>query len=121
MITFGVAQGIVLAPILFNININSMSEQKAIFYSAEWWQEQKLRKENDCHIIELFHFKKPTLNVDKTKYLPFTPYTNKLPNMGHLVIHTFQRKISKTGNRGSYKIGSSDIISQQKGTLLATF
>lgn len=96
-ITYGVPQGTVLGPILFNIYLNSLlslelqgeiicyADDAAIFYSSSSWFELKNKAEQDLHQIQQwFRYNKLTLNVAKTKYLTFSSYSSGIPNMGPL-------------------------------------
>lgn len=99
-VRYGVPQGTVLGPVLFIIYLNnllnlpstgemvSFADDTAILYSAETWDELKVKAEADLENIKnWFDYNILTLNCNKTKYLPFCSYASGLPNMGSLNIN----------------------------------
>lgn len=107
---YGVPQGTILGPLLFNIYLNdlfnlkcigkihSFADDTVIFYSDKNWQNIKQIIENDFFQIKTwFDQNLLTINFDKTKYLSFTSYSSNLPNMGTININK-NIKISEAKN-----------------------
>lgn len=104
----GVPQGTVLGPILFNIYINellhlnttgeitSFADDTVIFYSDVTWTNLKSKAETDMrNIVNWFISRKLTISYEKTKFMPFTCYRNRLPEYKMLSI-TNNSKIQAT-------------------------
>lgn len=98
-IEYGVPQGTVLGPILFNIYLNSLfslptegilisfADDTAIFYTAESWEELMDKAQNDLKGIKnWFDTRLLTINFEKTKFVPFAIKKNRLPNLQPLKI-----------------------------------
>ena len=101
IVKYGVPQGTVLGPILFNIYLNdlyklpvegdvvSFADDTAIIYKASDWKILKATAETDFkHIIEWFDSRLLTINFSKTHYIPFTSYSRHLPDFDSLSIST---------------------------------
>lgn len=92
VVEYGVPQGTVLGPLLFNIYLNdlfslkvkgeiiSFADDTAIFYSEKDWTLLKKTVETDlATIFSWFSNKLLTINYSKTCYLTFTSYNRFLP------------------------------------------
>lgn len=68
-------------------NILSCADDTLVFNTTDTWQGQKVKSQEDFNrIIESFESNELTLNADKIRYLPFTSWTSKLPDMGPLML-----------------------------------
>lgn len=96
----GVPQGTVLGPILFIIFINdlltvkssgtilSYADDTVILYEAENWSSLRHKISKDLKEIKLWLDKNLlTMNIKKTKFLPFASYKNSLPEYSQIVLH----------------------------------
>lgn len=96
----GVPQGTVLGPILFIIYINdllaykssgtilSYADDTVILYNDENWSNLKNKVSQDLKgIKDWLDINLLTMNVKKTKFLPFASYRNSLPAYTHIPLH----------------------------------
>lgn len=105
---FGVPQGTVLGPLLFNIYINQIlsllddgsvfcfADDTAIIVSGECWNStiekaeiamSKIKKWLDCSLL--------SLNVEKTKFMSFALSSRSLPNNQNLKLHNSDCNLNK--------------------------
>lgn len=98
----GIPQGTVLGPILFLIYINSITklnnfvgdiicyaDDTVLIYKGPSWQEIRHIAETNLQKIYLWlNINKLSLNVDKTKYLTFSPTLRDQPKDFNLKMHT---------------------------------
>lgn len=96
-IEYGVPQGTVLGPVLFNIYVNDLfsikstsdiiafADDTALIYSSKSWDVLKSEVENDfVHIKNWFDHKLLTLNLEKTTFLPFSLNKTRTPTFQSL-------------------------------------
>lgn len=99
-IEYGVPQGTVLGPVLFSIYLNdlfklelngevvSFADDTAILFTDRDWNTLKRKAEKDLeNLSKWFDSRLLTINFSKTHYIPFTSYSNNLPEFESLAIH----------------------------------
>lgn len=101
IIEYGIPQGTVLGPVLFNLYVNELfsvaskgdiigyADDTVIFYQAPTWQEIKSTAEKDFEFIkDWFDDKLLTVNFEKTHVLPFSCNKSGVPPFHQLEINT---------------------------------
>lgn len=105
----GVPQGTVLGPILFLIYLNdllkldttgtliSFADDTVVLFTANSWDEVKQKAEKGMKLInKWFNENRVTMNVQKTKIIPFTSYEKYLPTYNTIIINSTDVEYSKS-------------------------
>lgn len=99
-VQFGVPQGTVLGPLLFNLYVNnlflqnskgqiiSFADDTAIFYEDDSWKSLLKTVSNDFkNLKNWFDSRLLTINFQKTKYIPFATSYGGLPDLPDIIIN----------------------------------
>lgn len=99
-VTVGVPQGTVLGPVLFSVYVNSLlslnvsgkivcfADDTALLISGHSWHEVFRKADVDLHKIKCWlDANQLTLNIDKTKFIPFSMNRQGMPTGETLKLH----------------------------------
>lgn len=100
-VSYGVPQGTVIGPVLFTIYLNqlltlnstgtiiSYADDTVILYSGSTWADVRAKAEKDLkNIMDWFNANLLTVNVTKTKVIPFTSFEKYLPDYTNVPVGT---------------------------------